>query len=345
MKTRVLSFGSLSSPLARNQTQTVLDLLQQSVSRLSCQLNLVPSPIKEKAKQGEPFLATSRGEVEFLENMLVHDEARLVVLEADDMVLPLPAELEVLCVPDRGNPFDAFLNRQGRLMDEMDAGSIIGVLSLRARSRLSALWPDLKFEILQGGVDRAMETHLRRSEIDGLVLPAAVTEHLGIQGIVAEIFSPDFVLPGPGQGLLVIIGRSADQEAREILDSLHSDASAAELQAEQAFCARMISDQDLPVGALARVKQSKLVITGTTGAGTNRISSQGAVSNATTIGDELATQMLTRIDTFADLLEADFPDGIPEDPGNDHDDLLDDLELSKTQAEDAEDWEDINNPE
>ncbi len=308
-----MSFGSLSSPLARNQTQAVLDKLQQSVPRLSCQLNLMASPVKTKAKHTEPFLATSRAEVEFLERMLLDDQARLVVMEADDMVLPLPDGLEILCVPDRGNPFDAFLNRQGRLMDEMDRGSTIGVLSLRARARLSALWPDLKFVILKGGVDLAMETHLRRSEIDGLVLPAAVTEHLGIQGIVAEIFSPEFVLPGPGQGLLVVIGRSDDKEARDLLEVLHSPASATELRAELAFCSRMISDQDLPVGALAKVEQTQVIITGTTGSGINRLTAHGPIDRAEDVGNELATMILSRIDTFADLLEADFPDGIPED--------------------------------
>ena len=338
MKTRVLSFGSLSSPLARNQTQTVLDRLQQAVPRLNCQLNVFSSPVKGKAKLDEPFLATSRGEVEFLERKLLDDEARCVVLEADDMVLPLPEGLEILCVPDRGNPFDAFLNRKGLLMDEMEAGGTVGVLSLRARAQLSALWPDLEFEVLKGGVDRAMETHLRRSEIDGLVMPAAVTEHLGIQGIVAEIFSPEFVLPGPGQGLLVVIGRTGDHQAREMLKALHSEASAAELQAEQAFCARMISDQDLPVGALARVEHSQLVITGTTGSGLNRLATHGPVEKAEAIGDGLATEILSRIDTFADLLEADFPDGLPDEDHADEDDLLEDIELESGDSLDLDGW-------
>jgi len=345
VKTRVLSFGSLTSPLARNQTQAVIDRLQLAAPRLTCQLNLFASPIRNKARVKEPFLATCRGEVEFLEEKLLADEARLAVLEADDMVLPLPEELDILCVPDRGNPFDAFLNRKGRLMDEMEAGGTVGVLSLRARSQLAALWPDLKFEILQGGVDRAMETHLRRSEIDGLVLPAAVTEHLGIQGIVAEIFSPEFVLPGPGQGLLVVIGRTTDQEARTLLQPLHSEASAAELMAEQAFCARMISDQDLPVGALARVEQSQLVITGTTGSGLNRLATHGPVEKAASIGDGLATRILSRIDTFADLLEADFPDGLPEDGDSGTDEMMDDLDLEAGDEVEIDEWVDPVEPD
>lgn len=332
MKSRVLSFGSLASPLARNQTQNIIDRLQAAQPRLTCQLNILPSPVADADKKGEPFLATSRREIEFLEQMIRGEQARLVVLEAADMVLPLPAGMAVLCVPDRSNPFDAFLNRHGRIMDEMEPGSRIGVLSMRSRVQMSSLWPDLKFEILRGGVDLAMETHMRRNEIDGLVLPAAVTEYLGIQGIVAEIFSPDFILPGPGQGILVVLGRENDQEARDLLDGLHSEASAVELDTEQAFCSRMISDQDLPLGALARVKGSEVVIVGATGSGLNRISVNGPVQEAQAVGAGLATQILACSDSFADLLEADFPDGLPEE--DEEGDLLDDFETRTEETDD-----------
>jgi hypothetical protein len=182
---------------------------------------------------------------------------------------------------------------------------------------MRSLWPDISFRILRGGVDRAMETHLQRTEIDGLVLPAAVTEHLGIQGIVAEIFAPEFILPGPGQGTLVILGRSNDQEARELLSDLHCHDSAIELETEQAFCRRMVSDQDLPVGALARVVGGEVVITGTTGPGTKRIAVNGEIHEADAVGSGLAQQILSRGESFADLLEADFPDGLPEDGDED----------------------------
>ena len=335
MKSRVLSFGSLASSLARNQTQGIVDRLQATSARLTCQLNIQSSPVAEQDKQSEPFLAASRIEVEFLEHMILDDQARLAVLQAADMVLPLPEGLAVLCVPDRANPYDAFLSRQGRIMDEMGSRCRIGVLSMRSRTQMAALWPDLRFEILRGGVDRAMETHLRRSEIDGLVLPAAVTEQLGIQGIVAEIFSPDFVLPGPGQGLLVVIGRTQDLEARELLAPLHSEASAVELAAEQAFCSRMISDQDLPVGALARVTAGEVVIVGATGTGVNRISVNGPLAEAEAVGFGLASQILARIDTFADLLEADFPEGLPDEDEDEagSDELSDNL-LGKLDDED-----------
>ena len=251
-RTRVLSIGALSSALTRNQAQAVIDRIQENLPRTTCQLNLLPSPATDADKANEPFLAASRAEVEHLEAAVRGEQVRIVALEASDMVVPLPEDLAVICVPDRSTPFDAFLNRKGLIMDEMEAGSRIGVLSMRSRSQMQALWPDLDFVILRGGVERAMEIHMRQTEIDGLVMPASVTEHLGIQGIVAEIFSPDFVLPGPGQGIQVIVGLAMDHEVREMLTELHSTDTAAELAAEHALCRRMVSDQDLPVGALAR---------------------------------------------------------------------------------------------
>jgi hydroxymethylbilane synthase len=348
VKTRVLSFGSLASALAKNQTQAVIDRIQQESPRLTCQLSILPSPLTESETAGEVFHASSGQEIDFLTDLVRQEQCRLVVIEAADLVQPLPDDLEILCVPDRLTPFDAFLNRQGMIMDEMDPGSRVGVLTARAKAQMSALWPDLDFQILPGGVDRAMETHLRRSEIDGLVLPAAVTELLGIQGIVAEIFSPEFILPGPGQGILLVVGLRGDEEARKDLADIHSQDSAAEYTTEMAFRSRMISDRDVPVGALARVRGDQMVIVGGTGSATHRISVDGDLDQAEEIGAGLAMQILQDTASFADLLEAEFPDGLPvmdddlddEDLGNDDlddDELADDLpdadEESRLEAE------------
>ncbi|MBK7045479.1 MAG: hypothetical protein IPH48_02895 [bacterium] len=312
-----LTFASLASPLSRNQSQSVIDRLQQRTRNVACQLELLASPQQEAQRARETFVAASRPEIAFLLKALGEGRARLLVLEATDMLAAGIPGAQIVCVPDRAAPFDAFLNRSGHIMDEMEPGSRVGVLSQRVRAQLQALWPDLRFEILSGGVDRAMETHLRRSEIDGLVLPASVTEHLGIQGIVAEIFAPEFVLPGPGQGTLVVLARDDDDTARELLAPLHSEDSALELAAESAFHRRMLPDQDLPVGALARVGADGIAILGGTGAGRHRISVSGTVDEAEAVGDGLAQQLLSHCDTFVDLLEGDFPEGLPEEPDED----------------------------
>lgn len=312
-----LTFAALASPLARNQAQAIIDRLQLRAPKMTCSLDLLESPQPEAQRAKETFVAASRAEIKFLLAALREKRTRLIVLEASDLLALPETDAVIACVPDRGAPFDAFLNRGGFIMDEMEAGRRVGVLSHRVRAQLQSLWPDLRFEILRGGVDSAMETHLRRSEIDGLVLPSSVTEHLGIQGIVAEIFAPEFVLPGPGQGTLVVLARPDDEEARELLAPLHSEDSALELAAETAFHRRMLPDQDLPVGALARVSSDGIAILGGTGAGKHRFSVSGSLQEAGLVGDGLAQQILCHSDTFTDLLEGDFPDGLPEEKDED----------------------------
>ena len=287
-------------------------------ANVACQLELLASPQQEAQRARETFVAASRRRDRVPAQGAGRRQGPPARPRGDRHAggRRCPARM-IVCVPDRAAPFDAFLNRSGRIMDEMEPGSRVGVLSQRVRAQMQALWPDLRFEILRGGVDRAMETHLRRSEIDGLVLPASVTEHLGIQGIVAEIFAPEFVLPGPGQGTLVVLARDDDDEARELLAPLHSEDSALELAAETAFHRRMLPDQDLPVGALARVGSDGIAILGGTGAGRHRISVSGTVDEAEAVGDGLAQQLLSHCDTFVDLLEGDFPEGLPEEPDED----------------------------
>ncbi len=311
MKARVLSFGSLSSPLVRNQTQAFIDLVHREIPRLNCQLTVLPSPHSEEDNANQVFTATSAAEVQYLASLIMENQIHAVVMEVADLPLDPPEGLDILCAPPRFTPFDAYLNRQGSIMDEMEAGSRIGVLSNRSKSQMQYLWPDLEFLIMHGGVDKAMETHMRHSEIDGLVLPAAATEHLGIQGIVAEIYEPGFILPGPGQGALIVMGRANDEETRKDLAPLHCASSLVELQAEIAFRRRMISDQDLPVGVLARVTGNEVVIEGATGACRNRVMVNGPLDQYDDIGAGLAMQLMSSGEALADLLEAEFPEGLP----------------------------------
>ncbi len=350
VKARVLSFGSLSSSLVRNQTQSFIDLVHREIPRLTCQLTVLPSTVDEEDKANQVFTAVSATEVEYLASLITSNQIHAVVMEVADLPLIPPEGMDILCAPPRFTPFDAYLNRQGHIMDEMDPGSRVGVLSNRSKFQMEHLWPDINFQIMHGGVDKAMETHMRHSEIDGLVLPAAATEHLGIQGIVAEIYEPGFILPGPGQGSLVVMGRSNDKETRKDLASLHCPATLVEIQAEMAFRRRMISDQDLPVGVLARVTGKEVTIEGSTGACVNRIMVNGPLAQYDDIGAGLAMQLMSSGDALADLLEAEFPDGLPpEDEEIDlgaseeldgEDDQPDELDAEIAALKDADDFSD-----
>ncbi len=307
---KALNFGCLESALAKNQTQEIINQIQGLGTKATCQLSLSRSPLGEDDNTEEVFLATSDEETDHLVRLLQNEQIRLIVLEASDVKRPLPADLDVLCVPQRKTPYEAFLNRQGQIMDELEPDSTVGVLSSRTQAQMSDLWPDVNFPLLTGGVDRAMTTHMRHSEIDGLVLPASVTELLGIQTIVAEIFSPDFMLPGPGQGMLLVIGRKDDTAAKEHLQKIHCKNTYHEWQAEQAFMHAIGVEEDLNPGAMAKVMDDNILLVASTGPGIKRISVSGKLDEAQQVGKGLASQILDSFDAFADLIAANFPGGV-----------------------------------
>jgi hydroxymethylbilane synthase len=311
----VLSFGTLGSSLAKSQTQAVISRLQEIHPRLTCQMTIVPSPLDNSQRGGEAYLAATAAEVEFLEEQLLAGEFRYVVQRAQDLVLPLRKEVAYAAVPPRDTPFDAFLNRQGLIADEMPEHAVIGVLNIRTKAQMQHLWPRLTFQIVPGGLDGALESFLRRCDLDGLVLPAAAAEHLGIQGIVTEIFYPELMLPSSGQGILVVLNREDDQEGRDLLKDLHSEVTFREMEAEHSFMQRFTSDQDLPIGVLAQVDRKKICVTGcicSLHGMANQETAEGDTANAAQIGTDLAERLLLSGESFIDLLEADFPDGLPE---------------------------------
>lgn len=317
MTGKVLSFGCLNKQLAKDQTRFALELLQADNPRLTCQLQVIPSPVHESAHEDEPFLANSAVEVEYLEDQLLAGEFRLAVVRALDLVLPLREGLHFAAVLRRSPPFDAFLTRQNAILDEMPAGSVIGVMNLRSRTQMTALWPDLDFQLLRGGMQAALEALLRRCDLDGLIAPAAVAEHLGLQSIVAEIFNPELVLPSGGQGTLVVLGRSDDAEAVELLAPIHSETTLAEMTAEHAFLQRFASDLELPVGVLARCEEGRIRIAGAIGSSAAAMAAlqtrEGPMDEAAAIGERLAGDLLANGAALMGLLEAEFPEGMPGD--------------------------------
>ncbi|MBA2505483.1 MAG: hydroxymethylbilane synthase, partial [Thermoleophilaceae bacterium] len=132
-----------------------------------------------------------------IEDALLRGDADLAVHSAKDVPGELADGLAIVGVPARADARDA-------LVGATDLGSIphggrVGTSSLRRRSQLLALRPDLEIGELRGNVD----TRLRKaSEWDAIVLARAGLERLGHdEGVPIAL---DELLPAPGQGCLAL---------------------------------------------------------------------------------------------------------------------------------------------
>jgi hydroxymethylbilane synthase len=244
-----MRLGTRSSTLALAQAETVAAALGGA--------EVVPV----KTADGE--IGDKARFVRGVEAALLDGGVDLGVHSAKDLPGELPADLALVGVPGRADPSDAFVGTAGSL-DAISPGARIGTSSLRRRSQLLALRPDLEVVALRGNVDTRL-TKLAAGEYDGIVLATAGLERLGRDGEIAFRFELGELTPAPGQGCLALEGRAEDADAATAAARISDRAALIELTAERAATRSLEASCDTPVGICARFDGTELALSGYAG--------------------------------------------------------------------------------
>ncbi|PAT42508.1 hydroxymethylbilane synthase [Vandammella animalimorsus] len=141
--------------------------------------------------------------VKELEAALADGRAHLAVHSLKDVPMELPAGFALACVPERGNPHDAFVSNHYARLEDLPEGAVVGTSSLRRQVLLQHLRPDLRIEPLRGNLDTRLRK-LDEGQFSAIVLAAAGLERLQLAGRIRMQFTPEQMLPAAGQGALGI---------------------------------------------------------------------------------------------------------------------------------------------
>jgi hydroxymethylbilane synthase len=185
--------------------------------------------------------------VKEIEEALLRGDVDLAVHSAKDVPGELPEGLAIASVPARADPRDVICGVAS--LDALREGARVGTASLRRRSQLLALRPDLELAELRGNVDTRLRK-LAEGGYDAIVLAAAGLQRLGRAGEGAPI-GVDLITPAPGQGCLALEIRADDDRTRALVERIADPGATACLEAERACVAALEATCDTPVGALA----------------------------------------------------------------------------------------------
>src|SRR3954469_19421924 len=130
-----------------------------------------------------------------VERALLDAAADLAVHSAKDVPGEMDPGLALVGVPAREDPADAFVGAAGSV-NELAEGAVVGTASLRRRSQLLALRPDLAIKELRGNVDTRL-AKLESGDYDGIVLAAAGLARLDRSDVIAFRFGADQMVPPP----------------------------------------------------------------------------------------------------------------------------------------------------
>lgn len=172
-------------------------------------------------------------------------EADLAVHSAKDLPAITPDGLVLRAVPERADVRDALV---GSTLADLREGATVATGSVRRRTQLAALRPDLGFVELRGN----MATRLAKAaEVDAVVVAAAALDRLELADRIAERLEPSVLLPQVAQGALAVECRADDATALAALGAIDDPAVHRAVAAERAFLGALGGGCDLPVGALA----------------------------------------------------------------------------------------------
>ncbi len=284
-----MKLGSRGSALALVQAELVRDRLQE----LGEEVEIVVIRTSGDERGGRPAPKTEDKErfVKEIEDALLEGTIDLAVHSAKDVPAVLPGGLALVGVPDRSDPRDAVCGVAA--LDELAEGAVVGTASVRRRSQLLALRPDLDVREVRGNVDTRLGK-LAEGGYDALVLAAAGLRRLGRSE--GEPIGTDEMVPAPGQGCLALEARSDHARAGELAATLTDRSALVALTAERALVAGLDATCDTPVGAFARERDGVLVLDGFAGAPGGdawvRDTLEGDPVDPAALGTEVAQRML-----------------------------------------------------
>ncbi|WP_434452560.1 hydroxymethylbilane synthase [Lentzea sp. E54] len=298
--TRTLRMGTRGSALALAQTGTVAEALRAAGAQVEIVVIKTPGDLSDApiAQIGIGVFTSA------LRDALANGEIDIAVHSYKDLPTAPDPRLVLAAVPQREDPRDALVARDGLTLGELPPGSTVGTGSPRRAAQLEALGLGLNIVGLRGNVDTRIGK-VRSGELDAVVLARAGISRLGRAAEITETLEPIQMLPAPAQGALAVECRVDDVDAEHLIQStLDDSASRAAVTAERAMLAALEAGCSAPVGALADVVEDldddgkvvyRLSLRGVAATPENdllRASATGDLTEAEGLGRALAAELL-----------------------------------------------------
>lgn len=230
-----------------------------------------------------------------LERAMLDGKADLAVHSMKDVPASMADGLVLDAVLPRANPYDALVSRDDVLLADLPAGSRIGTSSLRRKSQLLALRPDLEVADLRGNVDTRLRK-LDEGQYDAIILACAGLQRLGLGERITETLQPPDWLPASTQGIIGLQCRRDDAYTRSLIEPLADSDTMVVASAERAVARVLEATCQVPLAAHAVLENGKVWLRSVVGTTDGKVSVQASgkapARDAVALGEKVAEDLL-----------------------------------------------------
>ncbi len=261
---KIVRIGTRGSSLALWQAILIENLLKDKFPEIALERIIITT---EGDRDQNSSLTQIGGQGIFtkaIEAALLDKRIDIAVHSLKDLPSDMSYGLALAAVPERGPVEDVLITPDGLSYDQLTSGAKIASGSIRRRSQLLRLRPDVNFTDLRGNIDTRLKK-LNTQNLDGIIMARAALKRLQIEGVKYSVFSVDEMIPSVGQGAVGVQIRSDSTQLKSILSKINHKPTYQAVTAERAFLHQLDSGCQFPVGAYARIEEKKCILRGFVG--------------------------------------------------------------------------------
>ncbi len=250
MKHNTIVIGTRKSPLALWQAEFVKAELEQHFPDRQFVLQhiqttgdkILDSPL---SKIGDKGLFTRE-----IEYALLRGDIDLAVHSLKDLPTQTPDGLAISAITKREDTRDVLISKTPTTLLTLPKNAKIATGSLRRRSQVLALRPDLEIHDIRGNLNTRFKKFFE-SNLDAMLLAFAGVHRLALDVHISEILSHDLILPAVGQGALGIETRDGDTDIISMVQRLNDLETELATKAERSLLRSLEGGCQIPIGAFA----------------------------------------------------------------------------------------------
>ncbi len=293
---RKVKIGTRGSRLALWQAEFVRAVFADKAPEIEFEIVAIKTT-------GDRFLDTALSKIgdkglftREIENTLLSGEIDVAVHSLKDLPTTQPEGLTIAAVAKRETPNDVLIAKEASSIAELPQNARVATGSLRRRSQLLHLRPDVEVAEMRGNVPTRIEKFLA-SDLDAMILAYAGIHRLELDEHIRQIIPLSEMIPAVGQGAIAVEARS-DDDLWGLTAAINDVDTQICVTAERAFLRMLEGGCQVPIGANAVCTDAGIELQGFVGSpdGSTVIkeSVSGSRDNADQIGADLAAKSIER---------------------------------------------------
>jgi hydroxymethylbilane synthase len=306
--TQIFRIGSRPSPLAVIQADMVRAAIQAAIPGLKTQIVQIKT-------SGDKVLTSSLAEIggkglfiKELEQALVERSIDIAVHSMKDLPAVISPQFRIAATPERDDPRDALVTRDGTHLSALPKGAKVGTSSPRRKFMALKINPALQVTALRGNVDTRL-ARVQAGELDATILAMAGLKRLGkISATKCQELDEREFVPSAAQAALAIEALADGKicnsdEVERAINALNHASTVSETTAERAFLASIHASCVSPVGVKATSTNDHLAIRAILFSADGARELAGEISDrapagdskaAARVGEKLGAEMISR---------------------------------------------------